>query len=171
MTAEGLVLDIDLRGVEETTANIKGFPNLLSQELNIAMELSLQLLERQVSTRAPKNFGTLRSSINHQIISQFPNLVGSVGTPKEYGIVMEYGSKPYKEGRMPPVDAIRIWAVRKLGLSGDEADSAAWAIAKHIAKHGIEGLHYFKEGFEASEPHINQLFNSAVGRATARANR
>ncbi len=163
-----LILDIDLTGIDETVANIDGFPADLGRELGIAMESSLQLLQGQVSDRAPVNVGALRDSINHQIISPFPNLVGAVGTPLLYGVVMEHGREP--GGKMPPVDAIKLWVVRKLGLSGDEATSVAWAVAKSIAKKGIEGRHYFKEGLEASEPHINTLFEGAVGRATARAN-
>ena len=175
--SDGLVLDIDLSGFEETQANIAGFPADLELSLTVAMNKSLALLESQVVSRmgvgAHKrgvNTGTLRDSINYQFVSPFPNLIGKVGVGvagQRYGIFVEYGRAP---GKMPPVDAIRLWAVRKLGLSGKEADSAAWGIAKHIAKEGTEGLHMFKEGFEAAEPHIITLFNNAVGGATARAN-
>ena len=165
---DALILDIDLTGVEEAIANIDGFPSDLGRELTLAMKSSLQFLEGQVSTRAPVNVGPLRDSITHQIITPFPNLVGSVGSPLVYAPVMEYGRKP--GGKMPPVDAIKLWVIRKLQVPIEEAESVAWAVAKHIAKHGIEGKHYFKEGLEASEPHINTLFANAVARATARAN-
>ena len=172
--SDGLVLNIDLSGVGETQANIAGFPADLELALTVAMNKSLALLESQVVDRMGVgdhnrgvDTGAARASVNYQFVSPFPNLVGSVGSPLEYVPVLEYGRDP---GPMPPVDAIRLWAVRKLGLDDKEADSAAWAIAKHIAKHGTEGLFMFKEGFEASEPHIITLFNNAVRGATAKAN-
>jgi len=165
---DGLVLDIDLTGLEAAVAELESFPALLGRELTTAMESSLQTLEREVASRTPVNTGQLRSSIGHSIVSPFPDLVGQVGTPKEYGIVMEYGRKP--GSRMPPVDAIQYWVVRKLQLSADEAESAAWAIAKSIAKKGIEGRHMFEEGLKVAEPTIQKIFNNAAGRATAQVN-
>ena len=165
---DGLILDIDLSGIDETTADMETFPIDLGRELTLAMNQSLDFVRGQVAVRTPVNVGTLRDSLNYQIISPFPNLVGAVGSPSVYAPVMEFGRKP--NSRMPPVDAIALWAVRKLGLSPEEAEGAAWAIAKSIAKKGIEGKYMFKEGFEVSTPHVNQLFDSAVARATARAN-
>jgi hypothetical protein len=177
MTDEGLILDIDLSGIDETKANVEGYPADLQRELGIAMEQSLQLLETAVKERTPRNTGLLADNINHQIISPFPDLVGSVGSSPitPYAPVIEYGRKP---GTMPPVDAIKLWVVRKLGISGKEADSAAWGIAKNIAKRGFSpsgdvgptGAKMFREGLEVSTPHINILFDGAVARATARAN-
>lgn len=173
--SDGLVLNIDLSGVEETQANIAGLPADLELALTVAMNKSLALTEQQVTGRmgvgAHKrglNTGAARSSINYQFLSPFPNLVGSVGSPLEYVPVIEYGRKP--GGKFPPVDAIRLWVKRKLGVPEKEIDSVAFLVGRHIAKYGTEGVHMFKEGFEAAEPHIINLFNNAVRGATARAN-
>lgn len=165
-----LVLDIDLAGIDETVANIDGFPADLGRELGIAMGSSLQFLHGQVSDRAGvfADSGRLADSINQQIISPFPNLVGAVGTPLFYGIVMEYGRRPGK--KQPPVDVMKLWVKRVLKVPEEEIDSVAFLVGRKIGTYGIEGKHYFKEGLEASEPHINSLFENAVGRATARAN-
>ena len=168
MTVDGLILDLDISGLQDATADLEAYPQWLGKELTVAMESGLQLLEGQVAERTPVNFGTLRGSISHQIMSPFPNLIGRVGSPLPYAIVMEEGRKP--GARMPPVDAIKLWVVRKLQVPPDEAESVAWAVAKSIAKKGIEGKHMFKEGLEASEPHIKRLFDSAIGRATQRFN-
>ena len=173
---DGLVLDIDLSDINEAVADLETFPLDLSRELTLAMNLSLEFVKGQVAVRTPVNAGTLRDSLNHQIVSPFPNLVGAVGSPLQYAETIEKGRRP--GSKMPPVDAIALWAVRKLGLSPEEAEGAAWAIAKHIAKHGFSprgevgptGKKMFKEGYEAATPHVNQLFDSAVARATARAN-
>ncbi len=175
--ADDLILDIDLNGLEETIANVDGFPADLGRELTLAMNKSLPILATQVSDRAPVFLGHLRAGINHQIISPFPNLVGSVGSPTPYAPVIEYGRKP---GKMPPIDAIKFWVHRQkyFEVPEEEEESVAWAIAKNIAKRGFSpkgnvgptGAKMFKEGLEASEPFIKTLFDGAVGRATARAN-
>lgn len=174
---QDLQLDIALEGMEDVIADVDEFPQSVGRELSVAMEKSLDLLKGQVKVRTPVNTGKLADAINHGITSQFPNLVGFVGAPPgvPYAIVIEKGRKP---GTMPPVDAIALWAVRKLGLSPEEAESAAWGIAKNIQKRGFSpkfkvgptGAKMFEKGLEASEPHINQLFNNAIARSVARFN-
>ena len=165
---QDLQLDIALEGMEDVIADVDEFPQSVGRELSVAMEASLQLLEGQVATRTPVNTGQLRSSITHQVTSPFPNLAGVVGSPLPYAIVMEEGRKP--GAKMPPVDAIKLWVVRKLGIPAQEADSVAFLVARSIAKKGTKGRHMFKEGLEVSEPHIKQLFDSAIARSVARFN-
>jgi len=174
--AEGLILDIDLSGIDETAANLDGLPADLEMALTIAMNKSLSLLQAEVSARTPIGVsGDLRKGINYQFISPFPELVGSVGSPTPYAPPIEHGRKP---GRMPPVDAIKFWVIRKLQIPEEKAEGVAWAIAKSIAKRGFspegdvgpKGAKMFEEGLKASEQYIIQLFDSAVGRATAKAN-
>ena len=165
---DGLVLDVQLSGLEETAASVGAYPQFVSQELTLAMDKALGLLEGAVSARTPVNFGHLKASIQGHILTPFPNLSGVVTTPKEYGIVMEEGRRA--GAKMPPVNAIKLWVVRKLGIPPEEADGVAFVIARSIAKKGIEGRHMFKEGLEVSEPHINQLFNEAITRSVQRFN-
>jgi hypothetical protein len=165
---DGLSLDVSVQGLEETAASVDAYPQFVSQELTLAMNKALQLLEGQIASRTPVNTGQLRQSITHQILSPFPNLVGSVGSPQPYAPVMEEGRRP--GAKMPPVDAIKLWVVRKLGIPPEEADGVAFVIARSIARKGIEGRHMFQEGLEVSEPHINQLFNEAIARSIQRFN-
>ncbi len=175
---DDLILDIDLTGLDETIASVDGFPADLGRELTLAMKSSLSYLHGAVVSRTPVFMGHLSESINYQIISPFPNLVGSVGAPASpYLLAIEHGRKP---GKMPPVEAIKFWVHRQkyFDVPEEEEESVAWAIAKNIAKRGFSpkgnvgptGAKMFQEGLEASEPHINTLFANAVGRATARAN-
>jgi len=165
---DGLVLDIELQGLADVAADVEGYPQSVSHELTVAMESSLSFLKGQVTVRTPVNTGKLRASITHSITSQFPNLIGVVGSPLPYAPVMEEGRRP--GAKMPPVGAIQHWVIRKLGIRGKEGRAIAWLIARSIAKKGIEGKHMFQEGFEASEPTINQLFNEAIARSVARFN-
>ena len=69
-------------------------------------------------------------------------------------IVMDQGRRPGQ--KMPPVDAIQDWVTRRAGrgqirLSGGATDRVkqargiAWAIARAIAKNGIEGRKYIEK--------------------------
>lgn len=165
---DGLILDIDLSKLVTVENELEGFPQLLGRELEIAMGASLDFLKGQIKARTPVNEDKLRGGINHQITSPFPNLEGIVGSPAEYAPVMEYGRKP--GSKMPPVDALAIWAIRVLGVSRDESQSVGWALAKSIAKHGIEGKHMFEEGLEVSRAPIQTLFDNAIARAVQRMN-
>lgn len=51
--------------------------------------------------------------------------------------VIERGRR--RNRRRPPIAAIKLWAMRRLGLSQDEADKAKYAIANAIAKRGLTG--------------------------------
>lgn len=46
-------------------------------------------------------------------------------------------------GRMPPVDALIPWVEAKLGYSGNQARSVAWAVSKKIAE---EGTTWYQRG-------------------------
>lgn len=67
---------------------------------------------------------------------------GNVGIirGRQYTEQLVYGRKP---GAMPPIAPLERWAQAKLGLSGTQAKSAAFAIAKKIAK---EGTNIYQDG-------------------------
>jgi hypothetical protein len=165
---EGLVLDVSVSGLADTAADLEAYPQWLGREMTIAMDLGLHHLVGHVASRTPVNNATLRNSIQQSNVSPWPNLVGRVHTPQPYGIVIERGRK--FPGKFPPLDAIKLWAQRRLQLSPEEAEGAAFVIARSIARKGIEGRHMFKEGLEAAEPEINKLFDEAVARSVARFN-
>ena len=173
MPENDLSLSIDVSGIDPVVEEYEHFPAAIRAVMTVAMEKSLQLVEGQVKIRTPVFQGTLRSGINHQIIRPFPNLVGSVGSPQPYGIVIEKGRKP--GSRMPPVAAIKFWLFRKKIVTDlSELESAAWAVAKHIAKEGFSpkgdvgptGRKMFKEGLEASEPGVKMIFDDHIRRLT-----
>ncbi len=173
MPENDLSLSIDVSSIDPVVEEYEHFPAAIRAVMTVAMEKSLQLVEGQVKIRTPENLGTLRASMNHEIIRPFPNLVGSVGTPLPYGIVIEKGRKP--GSRMPPVAAIALWLWRKkIQTDPSELESHAWAVAKNIAKKGFSpehdvgptGAKMFKEGLEASEPGVKAIFDDHIRRLT-----
>ncbi|HET8838047.1 MAG TPA: hypothetical protein VFM82_03545 [Flavobacteriaceae bacterium] len=59
---------------------------------------------------------------------------------RDYSYYLVNGRKP---GKRPPIAPLERWAQAKLGLSGQQAKSAAFAIANKIAKEGTE---YYQRG-------------------------
>lgn len=59
---------------------------------------------------------------------------------RKYTEQLVYGRRP---GAMPPIAPLERWAKAKLGLSGQQATSAAFAIAKKIAN---SGTNIYQEG-------------------------
>jgi len=56
---------------------------------------------------------------------------------KARALFLEFGRRP---GTFPPIAPIRAWAIRKLGVSEDEADGVAYLIARKIAREGTDIL-------------------------------
>ena len=77
---------------------------------------------------------------------------------------VELGTKPH----YPPVAPIADWAVSKLGVSHQEAQGVAHAVARKIAAEGTEGAHMFSEGFKAVRPRVLKLLERAGARIVAR---
>lgn len=76
--------------------------------------------------------GTLLKSgnINRQFLNK--QIVYSV----PYADTIEYGRLP---GSMPPIESIKGWVRRKLGINDDkEITRIAWAISKDIEKNGTQ---------------------------------
>lgn len=96
---------------------------------------------------------------------------GRVFSSLPYAVVMEEGRRTGAPISRAGIDAIGLWAQRKLGLSADEADSAKWAIANVIVSQGTEGKHYADAGFNAAKPRIELMFQDLsriIGNALTR---
>jgi hypothetical protein len=142
-------IQIDLSEWNKFALNLEKSGKLLDKHMRNAMDGSLDMLIDWIASQTPVNMGALRGSFASEIYGEAFGMTGIVASPLVYGPPVEYGRKA---GRMPPVDAIKLWVVRKLQISGDEADNAAWAIARHIGAHGTEGAFM-----------VTQAYNRAIG--------
>ena len=86
------------------------------------------------------------------------DVVGRVFSSLPYAIVMELGRRAGQPISRSGIDAIGLWAERKLGLSTAEAEGAKWAIAQNIVANGIEGKHYFETGVNQARPKVEAIF-------------
>ena len=92
--------------------------------------------------------GNLRVSGKVQKVDDKTLDVGffSSDSDKGYASYVEYGRKP---GKMPPPDILEAWAYKKFRLSHKDARSAAWALARSIAKKGTKARPYFEPAVES----------------------
>lgn len=93
--------------------------------------------------------GNLRASGKVQKVDDKTLDVGffsSDARDKGYASYVEYGRKP---GKMPPPDILEAWAYKKFRLSHKEARSAAWALARSIAKKGTKARPFFEPAVES----------------------
>lgn len=135
----------------------KQYPDVSLDVRRAKMHEAILFLERNVKESTPEGAGPIhiRDTIHGKVMSYGMSVRGILGTPAEYGDPLEYGSQPH----FPPVGPIIHWVERKLGFSGDEAESIAYAIAWKIYRHGTKGAHMFDTGFETGEYQVLRILD------------
>lgn len=143
-----------------------------------SMRLALQDAAGRISDEAPVSEGILAQSFGADPatatggiellgIDAQAGITGRVFSSLPYAIVMDQGRRPGSPISRAGIDAIGLWAQRKLGLSADEADGAKWAIASNIVAHGFEGTGYFEKGVNSAKPNIERMFQILGDQITA----
>lgn len=121
----------DLGDVERLFAR---YPEAARKASERRVTEALLLLQAEVKRETPEGAGPihLRDTIFHQVHAEGTPVWGLLGTPAIYGEAVELGTKPH----FPPVGPILHWVEKKLGYSGKEAKSFAYAIVQAIGKRG-----------------------------------
>jgi len=78
---------------------------------------------------------------------------------KDYWKWVDKGRRP---GKQPPIKPLIRWAKVKLGLSGNDAVSAAFAISKTIARKGTKGINTFTNNINKYKQDIDKLRNKEL---------
>jgi len=135
------------------------------------MRLALHYAAGEISGAAPVDSGQLAQSFTADPATQtggidlagvdvVAGVTGRVFSSLPYAIVMDQGRRPGSPISRAGIDAIGLWAQRKLGMSADQADRAKWAIASVIVQRGIEGRQFVHEGIQQSRPTIEGMFQA-----------
>lgn len=135
------------------------------------MRLALQYAAGAISGEAPVDSGQLAQSFTSDPatstggieltgVDMVSGIEGRVFSTLPYAVVMDQGRRAGQPISRAGIDAIGLWAQRKLGMSADEADHAKYAIANVIIAQGIEGTQYFQAGVDKARPSIEQLFRA-----------
>ncbi len=142
-------------------------PDIMREEMLIAVVESDSLLLREVQERTPVGVGGgggLRGSIfaSEEVLAD--NVIGVVSTSMPYAVPVELGTKPH----FPPVEALRDWVEAVLGVSEEESESVAFLVARKISQKGTEGAYMFQRAFADCEAQIVEIYSEGVARVRDR---
>jgi len=101
--------------------------------------------------------GGLRGSVFSELRGVPARREGVVASSLFYAPIVEVGRRP---GKRPPLAPILLWVQRKLGLSGTEAQQAAFLITRKIGARGTVGAHMFERAFQRLQPYARQRFEA-----------
>jgi hypothetical protein len=135
-------------------------------------EISAELVElssigqRLVVSETPRGAtGQGRGSIITELRGRPGRREGVVATSVFYLPIVERGRRP---GRRPPVQALVLWVVRKLGITDEKrARSVAFLIARKIGRRGTEPASMFLKAARRLQPIAQQRWQ-ALGARLAR---
>lgn len=139
---------IEVQGLNELMNDVKTMGGNAERLVNAALTNSVSQIRKEARRLAPHAFGKLQDSIQYRV--DYPEAKVFVG--EKYGIDVEKGTGPH----MPPVDALRQWAIKR-GMPGAE-----WAIAMKIKKHGTKAHPFFEPGIENSKDYITEQFTKVL---------
>lgn len=147
-----LKITADLAGAKKMMAK---FPAASRAAQISRITEAVLLLEAEIKKEAPVGAGPvhLRDTIFHKVHSYGTPIWGLVSTPAKYGEAVELGTKPH----FPPVAPIQYWVEKQMGLSGKEAKSVAFLIARAISRRGTKARKMFRKSADAHHARIMKI--------------
>jgi len=128
--------DIDMTGLDSLKRKLR--PELYREPMAEMFQTIAAVGERTAKQRAPRDTGALKRSIH----SDAQPMSARIFSNKAYAVPVEFGRR--KGARMPPPNALRGWARRKLGNP-----NLAFVVARAIARRGIKGRFFMKAAHQA----------------------
>ena len=128
--------DIDMTGLDSLKRKLR--PELYREPMAEMFQTIAAVGERTAKQRAPRDTGALKRSIH----SDARPMSARIFSNKAYAVPVEFGRR--KGARMPPPNALRGWARRKLGNP-----NLAFVVARAIARRGIKGRFFMKAAHQA----------------------
>lgn len=105
--------------------------------------------------------GGFAGSISNELRGTPARRQAVVSSSVFYAPIVEKGRRP---GRRPPLEPIRLWVVRKLGVNQKNAREVAFLVARKIGRRGWEGKHPFERAAKQLLPVARQRFESLQAR-------
>lgn len=125
------MIEIDTRALNEMMRRLD--PQSSRSALRQGMDAAMRDAANQAKLQTPVDTGLLRASISSEARDDGDDVIGVVGTNKEYAKPVEYGSGIFSEAPdskrspfFPPPAALEGWAKRH----NTSAYAVAWAIFK-----------------------------------------
>lgn len=159
-------ITLDVATAAAVTGAFTRGPQILLEELETGMGSAVAYLLRETQENTPTAMGTLRSSFIPRVDVQqmLDSVFGSVSSSLPYALPVELGSKPH----YPPLAPLITWAKVKLGLAGEEAESAALGIQRRIGHHGTKPVLMARRALDDGRDTIRAEIGEAAERALRR---
>ena len=120
-------------------------------------------MERVIKDNKDKDFPIgagpthLKDRIFHKVQAYGESVWGTVAAPPaEYGVPLELGTRPHPVS-IKGQESLRLWVEKKLGLSGKEAKSATFLIARAISRRGSKGYKMFTKNVSKHEAAVIRI--------------
>lgn len=143
-------LTLDFSQVQKFAQALESFPEMVGRHNLATMNKVTSIVQDRLVVNTPVFLGNLRGSYYTQVTGSPLMLSGKVASDLVYGQVVDQGRPA--GATPPPVDAIEFWVRRKLGVSGDEARSVAYLIARAIGRRGIKAVRMVDKAVKQAEP-------------------
>lgn len=92
----------------------------------------------------------LKKSITAQVRRVLQEFTLQVGPNVYYAIYVHEGTRPH----WAPLDPLRVWVVKKLNITGEEAEDVARRVQYKIARKGTEGRPFIEDVYTLYQPKI-----------------
>lgn len=146
-------VEVDFSEVHDLTERLQALPGVVASELGSAADDIATRLAGAAKDNAPADRGRLRASLTGKWSRNGSAIRIVYGSNADQAGPMETGTDPF----FPPPSELRGWAHRVLG---DE--SAAFAVARSIAEHGIEERRYLRDALAENSHWVIQRLNRAI---------
>jgi len=153
------------RDISPVLRRQRTFPAAVQKVMTQAMRRATFTLEAEAAKRTPVGVGDsatghLRASITSEVRGTPARVRGIVGSPSDYGLAVELGSRPH----WPPKGVMKRWAQLKLGLSEKKAGEIEYVLRRSISRKGTPAVKMFTTAFSASRSRIDTFFTAAMRR-------
>lgn len=162
-------VSVELKGLRETQRNLEQLvkdltgPPMLDgmrdSTLMVQRDAKRNLVARQSKEVGGSDTGILRASITPEVTVQGRQVVGIVGSNKQYAPYVELDTRPH----WVPKGVLAVWARRHHVTES----IVRWGIARH----GTKGKHYLERAFTENETKIKARLERAVAKMAEEANR
>lgn len=126
--------------------------SVAEEALSGALEASAEAIAQATRQAAEKASGTLAGSIH----TEGSGLEVTVAVDAPYAQAVELGRK----AAYTPIRPLAQWAETKLGLSGDEAERAAYRISHSKSQRATPPKPFWQPGYDAAEPEVAALLEA-----------
>lgn len=117
-----------------------------------SVELINDIIE-DLNSQGKNASGTLAKSVKFSL-AKSGGLISVDFKAKDYWKWVDKGRRP---GKNPPIKPLVRWAKSKLGLSGEDAEQAAYAISRFIGKNGTKGTNIFTNNINKFKKDVRKL--------------